>query len=179
MTYLVGYLTNTNWRWCFGINLPIGVAGMLIVFFFLRKDLVGPQPIPGIENTNTAGASGFALFKRRCQTIDFGGQALAILGFGLLILGFTWAGATYGWDSPAVLVPLVIGALIVVGFLGWEYYMTPGHALSRTFPLQQAMVPWEVITTKDIGLLFYLSFSSGMALFSVSVIVFSKGGISR
>lgn len=140
---------------------------MLIVFFVLRKDLVGPQPIPGVDNTDEASAGPLKTFKRRCKTIDFGGQTLAILGFGLLILGFTWAGATYGWGSAAVLVPLCVGVATVVGFLSWEYFMTPGRALSRTFPLQQAMVPWEVITTKDIGLLFYLSFTSGVAMFSV------------
>jgi hypothetical protein len=139
---------------------------MLVVYFFLRKELLGPQPIPGIDETSQ---TRLGTIQRRCRTIDVGGQILSVFGFGLLILAFTWAGATYGWDSPAVLVPLVAGLLLVVGFLFWEHGMSPGNILEKRFPLQRAMIPWEVITTRDIGLLFYLSFASGMALFSVGI----------
>lgn len=138
---------------------------MLVVFFILRKELLGPQPIPGPDETTQAGR--LRTIQRRYHIIDYGGQVLSVFGFGLLILGLTWAGATYGWDNPAVLVPLIAGILLVIGFLLWEYLMSPGYALQKRFPLQKAMIPWEVITTRDIGLLFYMSFASGMALYSV------------
>ncbi|KAM6511675.1 hypothetical protein FALCPG4_016676 [Fusarium falciforme] len=160
-----GYLTNTNWRWCFGITLPIGVAGCIITFIVLRKELLGPQPIPQLEETTETGRR--TTFKQRLKTIDIGGQVLSLFGFGLLILAFTWAGSTYAWDSPAIIVPLVFGGLIISAFVLWQYYMTPGRILERKFPQQQAMIPWEVLRNRDIGLLFYTSFASGMAMYSV------------
>lgn len=44
-----GHLTQVNWRWCFAINLPIAVVGMLLIVIILGKDLVGPQPILGVS----------------------------------------------------------------------------------------------------------------------------------
>ncbi|KAM0426497.1 hypothetical protein ACHAPT_008188 [Fusarium lateritium] len=160
-----GYLTNTSWRWCFGITLPVGVAGCIITFVVLRKELLGPQPIQQLEETAETGRR--TTFKQRLKTIDVGGQVLSLFGFGLLILAFTWAGSTYAWDSPAIIVPLVFGSVIIGAFVLWQYYMTPGRILERRFPQQQAMIPWEVLRNRDIGLLFYTSFASGMAMYSV------------
>ncbi|KAG7141514.1 Efflux pump FUS6 like protein [Verticillium longisporum] len=125
-----GYLTSADWRWCFGINLPVGVV-----------------------------ASSW--------TIDVGGQVLCLLGFSLLILSFTWAGATYGWNTPAVLVPLISSVFIIGAFVWWEYQMVPGNMLARRFKHQRAMIHWEVLVNRDIALLFYTSFATGMAMYSV------------
>lgn len=40
-----GYLTQANWRWCFILNIPIGVVGVVLVHFVLRPELFGPQKI--------------------------------------------------------------------------------------------------------------------------------------
>ncbi|GJC82518.1 efflux pump dotC [Colletotrichum liriopes] len=163
---LGGYITSgSSWRWCFGINLPIAFASMLVIYFVLRSELLGPQPIPQLDETTETGRR--TTFVKRLQTIDIGGQVLFLFGFGLLILGLTWAGATYSWTSPAVLVTLILGVLISVSFVVWEYHMSPGKALARRFPWQKAMIPWELVRNRDIGLLFYTSFATGMAMYSV------------
>ncbi|KAH7154801.1 tetracycline efflux protein [Fusarium sp. MPI-SDFR-AT-0072] len=160
-----GYLTKITWRWCFGINLPIGAAGCVIVFVFLRPVLLGPQPLPQLEETTQTGRKSSMM--QRLATIDAGGQALCLLGFGMLVLSFTWAGATYDWDTPAVLVPLIAGFLIIFAFIWWQREMEPARRLARLFPRQRAMIPWQVIKTRDIGLLFFTSFASGMAMYAV------------
>ncbi|KAF4985056.1 hypothetical protein FDECE_16856 [Fusarium decemcellulare] len=160
-----GYLTNTNWRWCFGITLPVGVAGCIITFIVLRKELLGPQPIPRLDETAETGRK--TTFKHRLRTVDVGGQILSLFGIGLMILALTWAGSTYAWDSPAIIVPLAFGVLITCVFMLWQYYMAPDKRLAKRFPQQQAMIPWEVISNRDIGLLFYISFAAGMAMYSV------------
>ncbi|KAH7194898.1 major facilitator superfamily domain-containing protein [Fusarium oxysporum] len=149
-----GYLTKTTWRWCFGINLPIGVAGCIVVFVFLLPVLLGPQPLPQLEETTQIARKSTVM--QRLATIDAGGQALCLLGFGLLVLAFTWAGATYDWDTPAVLVPQ-LPALS----------MEPGRRLAKLFPRQLAMISWQVIKNRDIGLLLFTSFASGMAMYAV------------
>ncbi|KAL1835367.1 hypothetical protein VTK73DRAFT_5704 [Phialemonium thermophilum] len=45
--------------------------------------------------------------------------------------------------------------------------MAPGKALARALPHQRAMLPWELISRRDIGLLFLINFAVGMAMFAV------------
>ncbi|KAI1408167.1 MFS general substrate transporter [Hypoxylon sp. FL1857] len=159
-----GYLTADNWRWCFGINLPIAFLGILTVFFFLRKDLLGPQPIPELHETET---SSRGRFSRRIATIDIGGQLLFLFGFGLLILALTWAGATYDWNNPAVFVPLIIGTLLSCTWLYYEYSMAEGRLLSKKLHFQRPMLPWHIVENRNVGLLCYIYFVTGMAMYSI------------
>ncbi|KAJ5143909.1 uncharacterized protein N7515_002696 [Penicillium bovifimosum] len=160
-----GYLTQTSWRWCFAINLPIAVVAMLVVAIVLRKELQGPQPIPEHERGRTSTRSGRLL--ARISTIDYGGQMLFLWGFGLLILALTWAGGTYSWTSAAVLVPMVIGAVLAIAWLVYEWLMVPGSVMARLLPRQKAMMPWELLQQRDIGLLFVINFTVGICLFAV------------
>lgn len=159
-----GYLTAANWRWCFAINLPIAFVGIPVIFFFLRRDLLGPQPIPGLDGDHPGHREKFA---RRIASVDVGGQLLFLFGFGLMILAFTWAGATYDWNHPAVLVPLVIGTLLACAWLYYEYSMSSGGALSRKLSFQKPMLPWKIMQDRNVNLLSYINFATGMAMYSV------------
>lgn len=161
-----GYLTSASWRWCFAVNLPICVLGIAVVFFVLRRELVGPQPLHGVDDGVVTGPR--AMAARRLMTIDVGGQVLFLFGFGLIILAFTWAGSTYAWASVEVLVPLILGAVIFAGWLFYEYMMAPERALGKKLWFQRPMVPWHFIQNRNIGLLFYINFATGMAMYSVS-----------
>lgn len=160
-----GYLTEVNWRWCFAINLPIGVVALLVLFFLLRKHLFGPQPIPELDETAATGRRTKLL--ARLKTIDVGGQALFICGFGLIVLGLTWGGATYPWASAAVLVPLIMGVIFCILFVLWERELAPGRSLSRWLPRQRPMMPWHIISTRNIALLFLAECATGISMFSV------------
>ncbi|KAJ5170802.1 Major facilitator superfamily domain general substrate transporter [Penicillium coprophilum] len=160
-----GYLTQASWRWCFAINLPIAVVAMIIVVLVLRTELQGPQPIPELEERIGLTPSG--RFFTRISTIDYGGQMLFLWGFGLLILALTWAGGTYSWKSAAVLAPMVIGGILVIAWVIYERCMLPGSLMARILPRQKAMMPWELLRQRDIGLLFLINVSIGIAMFAV------------
>ncbi|KAJ5469636.1 hypothetical protein N7539_009254 [Penicillium diatomitis] len=160
-----GYLTTASWRWCFAINLPIGVVAMIVVVFVLRKELLGPQQLPELEGWDLSTAP--QRFIVRLLTIDYGGQLLFLWGFGLLILGLTWAGGNYAWNSAAVLAPLIIGAVLTCSWVIYERLMVPGSTISRALPRQRAMVPWDLLVQKDIGLLFLINASIGVSMFAV------------
>ncbi|CAF3553300.1 hypothetical protein SNK04_000990 [Fusarium graminearum] len=160
-----GYLTRADWRWCFGINLPIAVLALIVAFFVLHKELLGPQPIPELNETAETGRR--TKFIARLKTVDFGGQLLFILGFGLVILAMTWGGATYPWSSPAVIVPLVLGIIFAGVFCYWEYLLAPGNMVAEKMPWQRAMIPWELISNRDIGLLFYCECATGVGMYAV------------
>ncbi|KAF7537544.1 hypothetical protein G7Z17_g12829 [Cylindrodendrum hubeiense] len=160
-----GYLTSADWRWCFAINLPVAVVALAVIFFFLRKELLGPQPIPELDETVETGRR--TKFTARVKTIDVGGQILFILGFGLIILALTWGGATYPWGSAAVIAPLIIGFIFVGGFIYWEYLLAPGNYLAKKMPWQRAMIPWVLLSNRDILLLFYCECATGMGMYAV------------
>ena len=103
----------------------------------------------------------------KLSIIDYGGMAFFFFGSGLVILAVTWGGATNPWASSAVLVPLAIGCTTFFSFFVYEYFMVPGKVLSRILPSQEPMIPLSIFYSKDMSLLTYLNFSTGMALFSV------------
>ncbi|TLS25964.1 hypothetical protein PpBr36_07455 [Pyricularia pennisetigena] len=172
-----GYLTTAAWRWCFAINLPICVVAVALIFFILRKDLLGPVALaPGdVDNVQqqqqqqqpVANEARLTRFFARLTTVDVGGQLLFLSGFGLVVLAMTWAGATYAWSSAAVLTPLLVGVALVGAFVFWERLMTPGGALALMFPRQKAMLPWDILKNKDVGLLCFINFATGAAMYSV------------
>lgn len=162
----LGYLTNSDWRWCFAINLPVGVLALIISFVLLRKLLLGPQPIPELDETISTGRR--TKLVARLKTVDVGGQLLFLFGFGLVILSLTWGGANHPWASAAVIVPLVIGLLLCGVFIYWEYLLVPGHLLAVKMPWQRPMLPWSLISYRDVGLLFYTECATGMGMYAVS-----------
>jgi hypothetical protein len=45
--------------------------------------------------------------------------------------------------------------------------MLPGSALSCKFPTQKAMIPLKLLLTRNAGLLMYINFLTGMAMYAV------------
>jgi MFS family permease len=160
-----GYLTQASWRWCFAINLPISVVAIFLVCVLLHKELLGPQPLQELEGRDTTTRHG--RLSARLSTIDYGGQVLFLWGLGLHCLALTWGGGTYSWNAAAVLAPLIIGGVLSIGWIFYEHSMSPGFLMSRVFSYQRAMMPWELLSQRDIGLLFFINFSVGMSMFAV------------
>ncbi|THV46177.1 hypothetical protein BGAL_0409g00080 [Botrytis galanthina] len=160
-----GELTQVSWRWCFIINIPIALLGMVGVHFLLRPIMLGPQTIRRTDdNTEMKGRQTFMI---RLSTLDFGGQFLFLFGMGLFILAITWAGASYPWSDVKVIVPLVLGSLLLILFLVWEYLMMPGSALAVRYPYRRAMIPFKLILSRNSGLLMYINSITGMAMYAV------------
>lgn len=107
----------------------------------LRNELLGPQPLPVVEGRRLHDNNRRSRFLLRLATVDYVCQALFLFGLGLLILALTWAGGAYAWGSAYVLAPLIIGVVLSVTWVGYEYFMAPKRAMSRVFPAQRAMIP--------------------------------------
>src|ERR1700689_4161463 len=84
-----------SWQWIFWLNVPIGVA------------LV---PIARARLTESRGPA---------TSLDLPGLVLASVGLLGIVLGVV-RGNDHGWTSATVLPPIVIGALLVAAFIGWE-----------------------------------------------------------
>lgn len=95
---LGGWLTDgPGWRWIFWINVPIGIAALVVTSLYLR--------IPRI---------------RRDHTIDYTGAALVVGSVSAILLYTAWAGEEYGWSDPLSLSLLGAGIALAVIFALWE-----------------------------------------------------------
>ncbi|KAF2869745.1 hypothetical protein BDV95DRAFT_497358 [Massariosphaeria phaeospora] len=155
-----GYLTNSSWRYCFVVPIPIACVSHILIFFSMRKELVKGRVSakPG-DSRRTGYVSG--LF-----TFDWIGIILFISGVGLLILGIQWGGTSYSWSSAAVIAPCVIGGVLFVAFFAHEYFLGPGRVTARLFPNQVPMFPSTLFRKKDTSMLMIINFTAGMALVS-------------
>lgn len=160
-----GYLTQVSWRWCFIINIPLGLIALILVHFVLRPELLGPQQITRVDGVTDVNID--QTFKARLLTIDYGGQILFLFALGLLVLALTWAGSSYDWNSVEILAPLIIGVALLAAFLVWEYLMLPGNYLSRLNPTRKAMLPFKLLLARNVSILMYISFLTGMAMYAV------------
>ncbi|MBU6314499.1 MAG: MFS transporter [Actinomycetales bacterium] len=111
----------TGWRWIFYINLPIGIASLLITSAVLH--------IPKVK---------------REHSIDYMGAVLMVVSVCLILLSVSIYGPQYGWTDSRTLTYAAIGIVMAVLFLMWEsrakepilpLYLFKNHTFSVTSAL--------------------------------------------
>ncbi|CAK5275820.1 unnamed protein product [Mycena citricolor] len=93
---------NKAWRWLFFLNLPLTGLAFLLVTIYLNV-----KTPPGTV-------------KEKLAKVDWLGNAMVIIGSGLVIIGLTWGGIRYPWSSAPVLVTLILGVLFLFAFGVYE-----------------------------------------------------------
>jgi EmrB/QacA subfamily drug resistance transporter len=131
-----------SWQWIFWINVPVGLAALVLSRFLLRESR-GPRP-----------------------QLDLVGLVLG--AFALLAL--TWApvrAPSAGWASAEVVGSILLGVLALTGFLLWErqarYPMLPlAYFKRRAFSTANAVVFFQQVSL--IGSLFMIAqlFQTGL-----------------
>ncbi|KAJ5273509.1 hypothetical protein N7478_008634 [Penicillium angulare] len=96
-------ISHDSWRWIFRLNLPLTVLCVGSVYFFM--------PLRKVEGD----------WKLKIKAIDFFGAFLALGGTSVLIMGLTWGGGQYAWDSTHVVATLVIGIVVCIAFVLWQW----------------------------------------------------------
>lgn len=132
-----------SWRWigCLcGVYNFIGLA-LTAAFYF-------PPP-----RVNSMGMSR----KEIIRQIDWVGGALSIPGMLLFMAGMQWGGYQYPWGSAHVLVPLILGAVMIIAFFVWE----SKFAKHPMFPKRLRQDP------RILGLTLVITFISGANFFSI------------
>jgi EmrB/QacA subfamily drug resistance transporter len=89
---LGGYLTEWTWRAIFWVNIPVAIIALVLIF--VSKPETEHQPAP----------------------IDFRGLLLIVGGVALSVVGFQQS-ATWGWSSPWTVGCIVVGLVLLVGFI--------------------------------------------------------------
>ncbi|MGD0811698.1 MAG: MFS transporter, partial [Acidimicrobiales bacterium] len=117
-------LTNYWWGWVFLINVPIALIGFVAAVALLPEFQAEKHP-----------------------PFDVPGIAASVAGLVALTYGLIRAGQD-GWSDPGVLLTIVLGIAIVVGFLAWERRLTrrpEGRPLLDMTLFSSASFTWGAI----------------------------------
>ncbi|MEW9669570.1 MDR family MFS transporter [Ammoniphilus sp. 3BR4] len=130
---LGGYIVdNLDWSWVFWVFLPIG----FIAFFMILK--LYPQA-PQKEK----------------EKVDYLGSFLLAMVILTLLLGFSWAGTEYAWNSIEIIGLFIASAVSLAFFIVVE---------SR---VKSPVVPLQLFKNKIVTVSNLVSFFSGMGMFGV------------
>jgi EmrB/QacA subfamily drug resistance transporter len=89
-----GWFTdNLSWRWVFYINIPLGLASLVVTTFALKARSTKVQ-----------------------HRIDWLGAGLLAAGVSCIVLLTTWGGTEYAWASPMIIGLGAGGALLLTVF---------------------------------------------------------------
>lgn len=138
---LGGYLiAAASWRWIFLINVPVGVAVLLLSI----------RHVPESRNTSASGH------------IDFRGAALAVVGLAGITYGLI-EGPGGQWSSPAVVIMLIVG-VAALGYFVLAERITPDPMLPpNVFAERQFTV------TNGVTFIVYAALSGALFLLPVEL----------
>lgn len=92
---LGGYIVdNFDWHWVFWVFLPIGIIAFMLIL----------KLYPSHEG-------------KEKEPVDYLGSALLTVMIISLLLGFTWAGSRYEWNSPQIIGLFFLTFLSLVAFI--------------------------------------------------------------
>jgi EmrB/QacA subfamily drug resistance transporter len=93
-----GVLTDhLGWQWIFTINLPIGIASLVVTSLTLH-----------LPSTH------------RDAKVDLVGAALLVAGVVCLVLATAWGGSEYAWGSSQIVGLGLATVVLLVAFVAWE-----------------------------------------------------------
>ena len=90
----------------------------------------------------------------KLKKLDWYGSILTIAWVVLVLLGLSWGGSQYSWDSAAVLAPIIIGLALLGVFLGVEAKLVPLPLIPMAI-FKNVTVSASMLTTFFSGMVFY------------------------
>ncbi|KAI8055386.1 major facilitator superfamily domain-containing protein [Syncephalis plumigaleata] len=127
-----------SWRWAFYINLPLGFIGLIVLYIGFR-----PAPIRGSV-------------KDKLARIDYTGACLLMVAVTTLLLGTSWGGNRFAWNSPVVISLLCVSVVICALFIwveGWQ--------------AKEPFTPGYVLKSRNVALTMVSSFLAGWIIFAI------------
>ncbi|KAF2494568.1 MFS general substrate transporter [Lophium mytilinum] len=125
------FTTDVTWRWCFYLNLPLGGAVMILVFFLLH--------IPSRPTTNIP-------LKDKLHQLNALGLLALLPGVICLCLALQWGGTTHPWNSSRIIALLILASLLLLAF-----------AFIQAWQPTQAILPPRIFLQRSILAGFWLS----------------------
>lgn len=102
------FTSGATWRWCFWINLPLGIPVIALLVFFLHiPEHIKPVP---------------ATWQEIILQLDLPGFVFLLVSLVCLTLAMEWGGETKAWSDGSVIATLVIWIALFLGFILVEYF---------------------------------------------------------
>ncbi|KAL1847639.1 hypothetical protein Daus18300_013899 [Diaporthe australafricana] len=101
------FTDHVSWRWCFYVNLPIGGAAMVAIFFLLH--------IKGQKKRDIG-------FLAKMKQLDLLGTAILIPAVICLLLALQWGGTEYPWSNSRIIGLFVGFGVMIVIFIGVQIW---------------------------------------------------------
>ncbi|KAE9962055.1 hypothetical protein EG328_001049 [Venturia inaequalis] len=127
--------TKASWRWCFWLNLCVGVPALAGILFFL------PASPPPEKRKGT--------FTEKLWKFDPVGNMLLAPGLVCVLLALQWGGTRYPWNDFVVLALLASGSALFVAFAATQYFQDNGTLPPRI--LKQRSVAAGVFVSIGFG----------------------------
>jgi len=135
---LGGFITDKfSWHWIFYINLPLGIPIMALFIRFFP-----PMRPSGVKHR-----------------IDFLGLTVLILCVVPLMLGLSWGGVQYGWNSPQIVGALTMAVVMAILFVVVE---------SRA---AEPIMPLAIFRNREVALAAVAMFCAGFGMFGATIFV--------
>lgn len=99
--------TEQGWRWSFYLCIIVSSITVLFFVFFYWP--------PTYDHLHVNGKPQLEQIK----TIDYVGVVLFSVGLGLFLIGISWGGSLYPWNSAQVIATIVVGVVTLVAFGFW------------------------------------------------------------
>ena len=149
---------------------------MALGFFLLRGRTKGPQPSQHMSSITPASKSRWQNFLDKLFRIDWVGSCFFLAGGVLLLLALNW-GSTEKWDSAKVIACFIVGGLLLIFFLVWEYLLEKEEEALQPSKLRlftvDPMIPLVVFRNLNICIVQFGTFVNGM----VMLVMFYFGAI--
>ncbi|KAL3455893.1 major facilitator superfamily domain-containing protein [Aspergillus heterothallicus] len=97
-----------TWRWCFYINLPLGVVPAACMIFL----------VPAFAGSDK-GETGFM---NQVKQMDVPGTVCLLPGVVCLLLALQWGGTKYAWGNGRIIALLVLAGVLLIAFTTIQYY---------------------------------------------------------
>ena len=156
------FTTHVTWRWCFWINLPIGGLALVIFAFFYN-----PYGESSVKNTLKGVISG-SLFPRCDLTaifiletwkkfvkllvfqFDIFEFILSSAGIICLLLGFTFGGSAWTWNSYSSIIFSTFAGVLITFALVYDFFIFPSFAIVKSNIDYQPLISWTNIKKRGI-----------------------------
>jgi EmrB/QacA subfamily drug resistance transporter len=151
---LGGWLTdNFSWRWIFYVNVPVGLAALVVIFVGMAPKIANPH-------------------EAKDRSIDYFGALLLTATLVPLLLALVWGGSQYPWGSVEV-VSLLTGSVIALAAFIWREFTAKDPIVSmklfnnRVFTI--SIIATFLASLGMFGSILYIPvFAQGVAGFSAT-----------
>jgi EmrB/QacA subfamily drug resistance transporter len=151
---LGGWLTdNFSWRWIFYVNVPVGLAALVVIFLGMAPKIANPH-------------------EAKNRSIDYLGALLLAATLVPLLLALVWGGSQYPWGSVEVVSLLLVSVIALAGFI-WREFKAKDPIVSMALFKNQVFTISIIATfLASLGMfgsiLFIPVFAQGVAGFSAT-----------